>query len=219
MIGQSITSANLFPLPRFRVMYISGVDCPEPNSCLNTGFGQPFGCLKDRVIEVTIAAVTSAGAVVRRRDASEAVHDLRRLTGLTWDQLAKIFDVSRRTLHLWASGRPMTGANEAKLHRVLWFVQKVDRGSARANRALLMSVRVDGMPVTELLRQGRYSEADAVGRGKGRRRPPMSELSGEAKRARQPDQFLELLEARQEVVHKKEGRLVRDLSGPLKRPK
>lgn len=220
MIGQS-TSANLFPLPRLRVMFIGGFSCPEPGGCVNTGFGQPFGSLRDRteVIEVTIAEVTTAGAAVRRRTAGEAVHDLRRLTGLTWDQLAKIFDVSRRTLHLWASGRPMTGANEAKLHRVLAFVHKVDRGAARENRALLLSVRIDGVPVTELLRLGRYSEADAVGRGTPRRRPPMGELSSEARRARQPDQFLELLEARQDAVQKKEGRLVRELSRPLKRPK
>ena len=33
-----------------------------------------------------------------------AIAELRRVSGLTWDQLARLVGVSRRTLHFWASG-------------------------------------------------------------------------------------------------------------------
>ena len=54
---------------------------------------------------------TTAGAVVpSAQPAGAAIGELRRLSGLTWDQLARIFSVSRRSLHFWASGKPMTPA-------------------------------------------------------------------------------------------------------------
>src|SRR4030065_864926 len=38
---------------------------------------------------------------------ANAIAEIRRLTGLTWGQIAEIFDVSRRTIHFWASGKPL----------------------------------------------------------------------------------------------------------------
>ena len=36
----------------------------------------------------------------------KAVSELRRISGLTWEQLAWLFGVSRRSVHFWASGKP-----------------------------------------------------------------------------------------------------------------
>src|SRR4051812_580671 len=56
---------------------------------------------------------TSAGhSVLLAPSAGAAIAELRRLTGFTWDQLARLFHVSRRSLHFWASGKIMTPANE-----------------------------------------------------------------------------------------------------------
>jgi len=42
---------------------------------------------------------------------AQAVLDLRAESGLTWDQLGRLFGVSRRAVHLWASGKRMNSRN------------------------------------------------------------------------------------------------------------
>jgi hypothetical protein len=159
--------------------------------------------------------------LVDDRSADRAVHELRRLSGLTWDHLAKVFEVTRRTMHLWASGKPMNCANEAQLHRLIAFIHRIDRGEARRNRTALLSVRRDGVGVIELLRMSKYAEAEAVcGEGAGRsKRNSLTPLSSAESRAREPLAPGILMNARQDVIHKRSGHLVRERSRPIKRPK
>lgn len=103
------------------------------------------------------------------RSAEAAVSELRRLTGFTWDQLARLFSVSRRTVHFWASGKVMNAANEEHLHRVLALVRLVDRGSSSENRVALLQPEAGGELPIDLLSSGRYSDAiAALGAGRGR---------------------------------------------------
>ena len=44
---------------------------------------------------------------------------IRQIANLTWDETAKVFGVSRRTVHLWANGRHPSGDQERKLNRIL----------------------------------------------------------------------------------------------------
>src|SRR4028119_75314 len=80
---------------------------------------------------------TSSGITLRATAYPEATQKslskLRRLSGLTWEQLAKLFNVSRRTLHFWASGQPLSRFNEEQLNRLLEAIQYIDRGSANLN--------------------------------------------------------------------------------------
>ena len=73
---------------------------------------------------------TTAGAPVPlvAAPAGAVIGELRRLSGLTWDQLARLLGVSRRSVHFWASGKPMAQSNEEHLRRLLAVVRKVDRG-------------------------------------------------------------------------------------------
>ena len=87
-------------------------------------------------------------------EAGAVIGELRRLSGLTWDQLARLFGVSRRSVHFWASGKPMAPSNEEHLRRLLAVVRKVDRGSARANRAILLGADEDGISLFDLLAAG-----------------------------------------------------------------
>jgi len=70
---------------------------------------------------------------------SEALFELRLLTEFTWDQIARLFSVSRRTVHLWAGGGPMSRENEEHLHRMLGIIRRADRGRTGDNRAALLS--------------------------------------------------------------------------------
>ncbi|MBK8264502.1 MAG: helix-turn-helix transcriptional regulator [Nannocystis sp.] len=134
-----------------------------------------------------------------------ALSELRRTSGLSWDQLAQLFNVSRRSVHFWASGKPLSAANERKLLRVLDIIRTADRGYAESNRTALLEQHHE-CSALELLAAERYDEAQArLGVGRGRRRPAPGELSAEAKAARAPLRPEELVDALNDRVHRDLG--------------
>jgi len=100
-----------------------------------------------------------ARSVVDEPTRPDLVHELRRLSGLTWEQLANVLRVSRRTLHNWANGLPMSRNHEERLARTISVLRAIDRGSANQNRALLFDVAPQGETLLDLLRREDY---DAV---------------------------------------------------------
>ena len=154
-------------------------------------------------------AQTTAGALISpTRSAGVAIGELRRLSGLTWDQLARVFGVSRRSLHFWASGKAMTASNEEHLQRVLAVVRKIDRGAADTNRSALLSVCDDGSIALDHLIAGNYELViSLLGLGNGRRVSP-SRLSEQARAARAPRPPEELVGALQDRIHPTSGRLL-----------
>lgn len=149
---------------------------------------------------------TSGLSLLQRERSGAAIAELRRLSGFTWEQLARLFKVSRRSLHFWASGKAMTPMNEEHLQRLLAAVRKVDRGSASANRAVLLVARNDGTLPFDLLAEGQYERVVSLlhsGEAFARPRPP--QLSGEAKAARAPRRPEELVDALQDRVHRERG--------------
>jgi transcriptional regulator with XRE-family HTH domain len=154
---------------------------------------------------------TSAGRMQPEEDAeaqstSSAIMELRRLSGLTWEQLATLFNVARRSLHFWASGKPVNAPNEERLRRVLAVVRKADRGFAAKNRAMLLEDR-DGVVPLDLLARGEYEMfIESVGAGPGRRELELAPLSSEALEARRPQPPEELVGALQDRVHLDVGR-------------
>jgi DNA-binding transcriptional regulator YiaG len=151
---------------------------------------------------------TTAGARVEAlQPAGAAIGELRRLSGLTWDQLARVFGVSRRSLHFWASGKPMAPSNEEHLQRVLAVVKKIDRGTASANRAALLGGREDGSLPLDLLVAKDYERVRSLlGEGDARR-VQLTKLSKEARAARAPRPPEELVGALQDRIHPTSGRL------------
>jgi transcriptional regulator with XRE-family HTH domain len=149
---------------------------------------------------------TTAGASVVIRDrVGAAIAELRRLSGFTWEQLARLFSVSRRSLHFWASGKAMTPSNEEHLQRTLAVVRKIDRGSARANRTELLAVRDDGIIPFDLLVDGQYERVvSLLGEGEARRvsAPKLSKDAMAARAPRPPEQRVGALQDR---VHRETG--------------
>jgi hypothetical protein len=123
---------------------------------------------------------------------------LRRLSGLGWDQVAGLFDVTRRTLHYWASGSVMSPRHEERLHRLLAIVRRIDRGSAAANRAALLTAGPDGDHPVDLLKRGEYERvAASLGSARYQRSVP-PKASAEARAARRPRPPEELVDAKQD---------------------
>ncbi len=178
-------------------------------------------------LPTTMAHTTAGGALVATAPPSEvgpshatpgaAIGELRRLSGFTWEQLARVFDVSRRSLHFWASGKPMASSNEEHLHNLLAVMRKIDRGSASANRAALLSAREDGSIPFDLLVGGRYERVVSL-LGHGQTRPagpsPLSEQARAARAPRPPD---ELVDALHDRIHATSGRLLAAKSMPVPR--
>ena len=136
----------------------------------------------------------------------KAVSDLRRLSGLTWEQLGQLLEVSRRSMHFWASGKPLNSVNEERLMRVLDVVRAADRGSARATRAALLGAS-DGTTPFDMLVAQRFEQARAtLGQGAGRVAPALAELSTAEKAKRQPLAPQDLFDAKGERVHREPGR-------------
>jgi len=149
---------------------------------------------------------TSAGASIVVSDrAGAAIAELRRLSGFTWDQLAHLFKVSRRSLHFWASGKAMTPSNEEHLQRLLAVVRKIDRGSASINRTALLAVQDDGTIPSDLLADEQYDRVVALLGPGGARRVKAPKLSAEVMAARAPRPPEELVGALQDRVHIETG--------------
>ncbi|MEX2374019.1 MAG: XRE family transcriptional regulator [Dehalococcoidia bacterium] len=134
-----------------------------------------------------------------------AISELRRISGLTWEQLGDLFDVSRRSVHFWASGKPLNAGNEQRLMQILDVVRWADRGDARATRAALFEIN-DGVTAFALLTAERYEEARAIlGGGAGRPRPALAQLNAAAKAAREPLPPEDLVDAEHDHVHRDRG--------------
>lgn len=116
-----------------------------------------------------------------------AILEIRRRSGLTWEELANLFDVSRRSVHHWASGKAVTPRHDQLIRRVLATIRQLDRGEAMRTRDLLLTPDADGVPIFDLLKAERFDEAIArVGAMPQRVRLSLTEISQEALRARRP---------------------------------
>lgn len=136
-----------------------------------------------------------------------AVSELRRVSGLTWEQVAQLFRVSRRSVHFWASGKPPSAENEQRLMQILDVVRRADCGDAQRNRRSLLRVNIGGQSAYELLQSGQIEEARTLlGRGSGRRVPTQVPLSAQAKAARRPLPPESLAQAKHDTVHREPGR-------------
>lgn len=147
------------------------------------------------------AQTTSGVREQASQSSSSAIMELRRLSGLTWDQLACLFRVSPRSLHFWASGKPLTRINEEHLHRLLATIRRLDRGSAQANRALLVSALEDGSIPLDLLSEGKYDQVlSLLWPGQVRHKPAPLSVAARLARTPPPPEFF--IATDHEPVHK-----------------
>lgn len=141
-------------------------------------------------------------------DTAKLVLELRSRSGLTWDQMASVFGVDRRSVHFWASGRAMNATNAERLGRALAAVARVDLGDPTATRALLITPRADGRVPLDMLREGRFEElANARGepRALPKRAPRIARSEADSRAPRAP---AELLGAKQESLGTPAGKLI-----------
>lgn len=107
--------------------------------------------------------VDTAEAASAGRSTAQLVTETHEASGLTWDQIARYFGVSRRAVHLWASGGRMTASNEELLAHLVRAVQAVKHLEPSDRRQTLL--RTDaGLNIVDTERARRSSRATDINR-------------------------------------------------------
>ena len=147
-------------------------------------------------IERTAAGPVGQIMPVAPESTGEAVLEIRRRSGLTWEELGDLFDVSRRSVHHWASGKSVSARSERMIRRVLASIRRLDQGSRSTTRARLLAVNESlGISALELLKRGHFVDAEAWVDGNWTPKYRAVPLSRAAQDARRPPAPVLLLEA------------------------
>lgn len=125
----------------------------------------------------------------------EIIREVKRLSGLTWDNIAEIIGVSTRSVHLWLSGGQMAETKQQKVGSILSVLKYIDRGYGKVNRALILSASDEGTTVLTMLATGEYERAKATMGAGSLRSSPFPSLPVRARARTAPDHFGHMLEA------------------------
>ena len=106
-----------------------------------------------------LQAETRANSV-NVENATENLFEIRRLTGFTWNNLARLLNVDRRTLNNWAKGTKIREKNRNHIAETLGVLRFIDRGAAELNSSALNEHHVLHEPNPfEAIRTGNYEAA------------------------------------------------------------
>ena len=147
-----------------------------------------------------------------RQSTAEAVLEIRRRSGLTWESLSDLFNVTHRTIHRWANGRAPSTRHEMDIRRTLDAVRHLDEGNQRATRDRLMTT-YDGTSPFDMLADRRYAgvlqlKAGAASIVSSLHRTALSEDEWARRRPTRPDRLLDAIQDRPEIPAA-EARIVR----------
>lgn len=122
-----------------------------------------------RLFQVT-SSVPEAQRLVQaasaQRSPASKVNEARRLSGLTYEALGRIFGVDRRAVHYWVAGEAISDRNLGLLDNLLTTLRHIDRGTQIENKALLSSRLAHGKTGVELLACGAFDVVEeAAGPG------------------------------------------------------
>jgi DNA-binding transcriptional regulator YiaG len=93
------------------------------------------------------------------RPTAELVQSLRDRSGLTWDQLARLFGVSRRAVHAWATGARLNAYHQELLTELTRLVAAIDTGNPQHNRDRLLAPRQGALSLFDEIRARRARQS------------------------------------------------------------
>ena len=151
--GTSIRGMDSFPL------YFAS-DWTDRGELAQVTFSPPASAGADRSIPTPVVVPLGRGVGATRSDKDEVLW-AKEHSGLTWDQLGKIFGVSRRAVHMWATGGRLNQANAQHVRSFAAVIREVESSLIGPTpgdvRARLLQVGSDGLSVVDRLRQERAS--------------------------------------------------------------
>jgi transcriptional regulator with XRE-family HTH domain len=116
-----------------------------------TGWSGNGGSVDELVLVGAVSAPVTA-RVAEPVTTAELVHRLRAGSGLTGDQLARLFGVSRRAVHLWASGGRINAAHHERLSQLVAVVEGLQGETPEQRRSALLAPGPDGRSLYDRLR-------------------------------------------------------------------
>ena len=151
----------------------------------------------------TSSGPTSETSAPVRQSTAEAVLEIRSRSGLTWESLSDLLNVSRRTVHHWANGRAPSTRHEMDIRRTLDAVRHLDEGNQRATRGRLLAT-FDGASPFDMLADRRYAEvlqqkAGVASNVSSHQRAALSEDEWARRQPTRPDRLLESIQDRPEI--------------------
>lgn len=151
-----LTSEPVFPEDQTQVEHVAG---PIYSSRLAWAvFDGSWEYVAARVAKD--ASTSSNGSLVRSLEgdphpeplAATRVRRLKDRSGLTWDQLRRLFGVSERSMHLWAGGARMNARNAERLTYIEQVVDALGTKDAdRCREALVRSPSGKGRSILQQL--------------------------------------------------------------------
>jgi transcriptional regulator with XRE-family HTH domain len=78
-----------------------------------------------------------------------ALQRVRRISGLTWGEIARAVGVSRRTIHHWLAGTRVAGVHLVRLLELGRVVDVVATGSVEATRTALLQPNANGRSILD----------------------------------------------------------------------
>lgn len=113
-----------------------------------------------RVMQYAVDAPQRAIDTESRTDREEVAW-IKDHSGLTWDQLGKVFGVSRRAVHMWANGGRLNEQNARRLRSFSALVKDIEGATpattAEMVRSQLLQIGNDGFSTLDRLRRERSS--------------------------------------------------------------
>lgn len=99
--------------------------------------------------------------LVPERSHAQSVHQIRLLSGLTWAELATLFEVSPRSAHNWANGEALKPDHAERVRQALLAIQRLRRPSSEETRLTLLTPLASGERPLDLLKAKRWERAVA----------------------------------------------------------
>ncbi len=135
--------------------------------------------------------------------AGQAVLEIRRRVGLTWEMLGRLFNVPRPTLDQWlCGGTPTTQCERETIQRTLDAVRHIDEGEQRVTQDRLLSAKKGPSPF-DLIASHQHEKVLSQPKGtvatSAPKRTAMSEDERERRRPPPPALLLNALQDRPEV--------------------
>ena len=95
--------------------------------------------------------------------APSLVDEIQALSGLTLEEIAPLAGVSRRSLQNWRAGEPISARKEQRLRALTDTLRVLSKDDALATRCFLLNPIEGGLRPFDLLAEGRFDAALALG--------------------------------------------------------
>lgn len=127
-----------------------------------TTSGLPLLMSMRNAVRFSMTSETHTDDMVVPMSDSELVRWIKENSGLTWDQVARVFDVSRRTVHLWAKGSRVSARNAEAIREFAALVSEVGGRTPTSKRSSLLAIGSDGLSALDRFRRVQYDAASDV---------------------------------------------------------